>query len=137
VANFLYARAQAGPRLRTLVFRPEGVGMVEMDDVNKQPSECPKSSPAGGSQPAPRQREDLRIVRRARGAVMEHLVSGRFSISGVELLSELGAECTQRAGDADPLDQLTFRLRQRLEQQLAVIAVVRRARKQAPQEASA
>lgn len=90
---------------------------------------------AGGSDLPSHQREDLRIVRRARGAVMEHMVSGRFSISGVELLADLGAECTERGGDADPLDQLVFRLRQRLEQQLAVVAVVRRGRAAAKEAA--
>jgi hypothetical protein len=67
---------------------------------------------------------------------MHHLLSGRFSISEVELLDSLGAECTARGGDADPLDQLTFALRQRLERQLAIISMVRRGRTSDAEEAT-
>ena len=76
-----------------------------------------------GAQPA-----ELRVVRLARDAWCDKLSSGVFLRAEVELLDSLGAECTVRGGDADVLDQLAFRLRQRLTRQLAVIAVVRRGR---------
>ena len=84
-----------------------------------------RSSPtAGGSEPVPRH-----IVRLARDSILSHLASGApFPISTVSTLDALGRECSVRFGDADVLDQLTFRLRQRLERQLAIISVVRRGR---------